>query len=124
MRIDERLLSRLCVALSIAGMAAIFIITSVQQPEKAAISSLDANDVGKLAQIEGVISNIELTSEGHLFFSLVGDGEIRVVLFKPDLAALGLSPEVFIEGRSAVVTGLVKQYRGELEIMPKEVTLG
>jgi DNA/RNA endonuclease YhcR with UshA esterase domain len=56
---------------------------------------------------------------GHIFLTVSYDGAtVQVPLFADMMKQL--SPEDFVKGRTITVTGLVGEYKGQLQIVPRK----
>lgn len=77
------------------------------------ISDIEKSWSGKSLMVQGEIAEVR-TSSGHLFFNLKqGKDSIKVVKFD--------SQSSYSNGDRVNVTGHVEIYKGELEIVAKEI---
>jgi len=108
---DARLLF-ISLMVSIIGLILLLSISATQRP--AAISSISPEDIGSKAYVEGVVTRVYRSSDGHLFFTLRDKtGSIPVVAFKEVAERLSCVEK----GRSIGLRGIVDEYHGELELI-------
>ncbi len=114
--ISDKTLMRVSVAVSAIGVIALFLIATFLGPTRASIGGLK---LGENVLIGGVVHDYS-ESKGNVFFTLVNDSSVRVVVFAQDAERL---PQI-IDGDSVTVTGKVQLYRGDIEIIAKDVRQG
>jgi DNA/RNA endonuclease YhcR with UshA esterase domain len=119
MIMDDVKLLKIAVVTSIIGIFALFFITDN-------FSSMDAVDidevredmVGYPVKIKGEITSFS-ENKGHRFLTVEDrSGRISVVIFSGNLIDVYLE-----EGYDVEVFGKVDEYKGKLEIIPKEITV-
>lgn len=101
-------------ALSTIGLVLLFMVSEAQGPVP--ISSLTPDDMGSGVYVKGTVHGLRRSADGHLFFVLEdGEGRINVAIFK------GVAHDVSCveEGREIALRGVVDEYRGELEVVPR-----
>lgn len=118
---DEELL-KLSFLVSTVGLGLLFYISLNYEESIESISQLDYDDVGNRAAVTGVILSKSTHKDGHVFLKM-GDssGQIRVVLFDSYVEKLGMSQlECLQVNGSLWARGRVEEYRGSLEIVPRQ----
>ena len=104
--------------LTVAGLSLIYYSISLTESAETEIANLENFPKGSLVKIAGEISKLSKSKTGNIYWTVDdGTGSITIPL-------LGSIADVYqdITKNSLVsVTGLVSEYNGELEIMPKEI---
>jgi DNA/RNA endonuclease YhcR with UshA esterase domain len=103
--------------LSIVGVGAIYLATTTIEPLNVGVESIDDSMVGRMVLVGGEVVGVRKTKSGSVFWS-IGTSERNLTV--PLLEAKFKSIDVEV-GESVVIKGLVSEYQGELEIMPKEI---
>lgn len=106
-------MSLLC---SLAGLAALYAGAVQMQPSVTAIAKLDNDFLGLKVIVSGQVVDLR-ESNGHLFLKLKDDsgGMVSVPVFSRIRSQLGGPVELL---DVVQVTGVVKEYNGELEVLP------
>ena len=122
---ESYLVTALLLALSAAGIAAIWFASERIEPLPATIggvleAGLDSPIVGRLVSVDATVCNVRKSKSGSLYWSVADDGECVSVLTAPvfDKALKAMS---VAKGDVLHMTGTVDEYEGELEIVPKDV---
>jgi len=122
---ESYLVTGLLLALSAAGIAAIWFASERIEPLAVSIegvveSGLDGPLVGRLVQVDATVCNVRKSKSGSLYWSVADDGECISMLTAPvfDKALKAMS---VAKGDVLRMTGTVDEYEGELEIVPKDV---
>jgi DNA/RNA endonuclease YhcR with UshA esterase domain len=118
---EGRLLA-VCLCVSLSGLALLAYVSHSSQPPLISLGEIGYDQVGSLARISGEIASRKDHRDGHIFLRLEdGTGEISVVLFR-DLAEELPSEvlECLQEGRALSARGRLEEYRGALEIVPRD----
>lgn len=119
---DDEKIYKISLSISLAGLVILFFWSSVTEPERIGIGSLGREDVGSEVEITGSVGNIKQVKEGHIFFHVKDRKEkILVVLFKDDADEMSLTKESLNEGEEVKITGEVKKYEDQLEIIPRRI---
>lgn len=107
-------MSLLC---SLAGLAALYVGAVQVRPSVTAISRLDNDFLGLKVIISGRVVDLR-QSNGHMFLTLKDEsgGLISVPIFSGIRSQLSSSIELL---DIVQVTGVVKEYNGELEVLPE-----
>ncbi len=126
MDLNKNFLRITCFLTSILGLFLIYLAVKSIQPQKARLSEITSEFIGKTVTINGKIVYKKYHPAGHLFLSL-SDGKqiIQVPLFSSlmeELVRKGFSVENFTKGKSITITGLVSEYKGQLQVIPRKVS--
>ncbi len=81
-----------------------------------AVGDLRTQDAGRVVRLRGVLGTPEGFSAGAKALLDDGTGSITVLLWTNILTALDPQPS---EGQTVEVIGVIQEYRGELEILPR-----
>ncbi len=114
---DERSMTKLSLLCSLTGLAAIYAAAMQVRPTMTPIASLNDEFVGLQVEISGQVVDFYEHPDGHLFLKLKDDsgGVVSVPVFARVRSELGESIE-FLD--VVQVTGEVKLYGGEHEVIP------
>lgn len=105
---------------SLTGLALIYLASVHVQPTLVRISEVGDDAVGGWVVVEGNITHRSDHPEGHIFLRLGdGTGEMMVPVFR-GLAERLEGRECLQKGHRLRVRGRVEEYRGSLEVVPKE----
>ncbi len=120
--ISDKNLIKLSAAVSVIGIAMLFVAVQLAEPQ--AVRIVDINDamLGKIVGVNGTIDSIN-TNNGNVFIKLYdGTGRIDVVVFERNARN---NKDVYNvkEGWNITVTGKVAVYKAGLEIIAESVTL-
>ncbi len=118
---DEKSMTKISLLCSLTGLAAIYVAAMQTHPTMTPIASLDNNFVGLKVTISGQVIDSYEHQDGHLFLNLSDDsgGVVSVPVFARLRAELGEPIELL---DMVQVTGEVKIYRGELEVIPERAS--
>ncbi len=94
----------------------ITIVTPAPEIPRVAVGDLQAQDVGRVVRLRGVLGAPEGFSAGAKAQLDDGTGSITVLLWTNILTALDPPPSA---GQTVEVIGVIQEYRGELEILPR-----
>lgn len=111
---------------SFLGLILIYIAAINIQPMKIEISQITPELIGRMVLITGKITQKTPISGGHLFL-VISDNEsnIQVPIFVSlmnDLKNNNITENDFKINKFISVNGLVGEYRGQLQIVPRKVT--
>lgn len=96
----------------------IVILAAAPPPEEASVGALTAADVGRLVVLRGRLTAAAPLSGGTGMRYTLDDGSGQIVLLVwSDVGAE--APAGLAEGSEVRVTGLIEEYRGTLEIVPR-----
>jgi DNA/RNA endonuclease YhcR with UshA esterase domain len=116
-KMSEKIMARLSLLCSLTGLAALYVAAANTRPAVTAIASLDENFVGAKVMISGKLIDLRAHADGHLFLKVKDDSGGTILV--PVFARLRSQLKEPIELLDVVqVTGVVKKYRGELEVIP------
>jgi DNA/RNA endonuclease YhcR with UshA esterase domain len=111
----------LVLALALLGLAGIYFAVINLEPTEMSIAAIEEGMTGKLVKVAGTIDNIRKTSSNNIYWT-VSDGSSAAGMTVPLLDAK-FKKIPAMKGDSVEITGLVSDYKGELEIMPKEINV-
>jgi len=114
---SEKVVTRLSLLCSLTGLAALYVAAANTRPAVTAIASLNDDFIGTKVMISGRLIDLREHIDGHLFMKLKDDsgGVISVPVFASVRSQLNEPIELL---DVVQVTGLVKEYRDELEVIP------
>jgi DNA/RNA endonuclease YhcR with UshA esterase domain len=113
---------KLSLLVSTVGLGMLFYVSITYEESVESISQLDYDSVGNRVAITGEILSKSTHKEGHIFLK-VGDssGWIRVALFDSYVERLSEGQlDCLRVGGSLWIRGRVEEYRGSLEIVPRQ----
>lgn len=119
---SENLILIVCFIFSLFGLILIYIAATSIKPIELSISEINFQHIGKTVKTSGNISHKSHHPAGHLFLTISDNNEkIQVSLFS-NLVSKFDDSEIknFRKGRKIVVTGLVDEFRGRLQIIPRK----
>lgn len=121
---DDTTLYKICLVFSVAGIVLLFAFTVLLGPEKVELSSIDESYVGDRITTEGYVNDVRHSEDGHLFFHVKGgSGDIKIAVFSDNMREMGLKKGTIVNGDRVRVTGDVKRWKGEIEIIPTSIRL-
>lgn len=122
MMMNDAGLLKVSLGLSTIGIILLFYVSTTTEPSRVSIGEVDFDDSGRLISIEGRITSKRVNKDGHMFIKLADDtGSISTVLFSSAAKQLDtVVLECLREGADVTVTGRVEEYRGALEVIPRE----
>jgi len=118
---SERIIAKLSLLCSLTGLAALYFSAANTHPAITAIAKLNEDFAGTKVTISGRIIDLRNHTDGHLFLKLKDDsgGVISVPVF----ASVRSQLKEPIELLDAIqVTGRVKEYQEELEVIPDKAS--
>jgi DNA/RNA endonuclease YhcR with UshA esterase domain len=124
---ESYMATALLLALSAAGIAAIWFASERIEPLQTTVAGiseagLDSPLVGRLVSVDATVCNVRKSKSGSLYWSVADDDDCATVLtapvFEKTLKAMGVA-----KGDVLRITGTVDEYEGELEIVPKDAQL-
>jgi len=118
---SEKVVTRLSLLCSLTGLAALYIAAANTRPTVTAIARLNDDFIGTKVMISGRLIDLREHIDGHLFMKLNDDsgGVISVPVFASVRSQLKESIELL---DVVQVTGLVKEYQDELEVIPDKAS--
>ena len=114
---NEKTMTKLSLLCSLTGLAAIYVASMQVRPTMTPIASLNDDFVGTKVAISGQVIDSYEHQDGHLFLKLKDDsgGVVSVPIFAKVRSEMRESIELL---DTVQVTGEVKLYRNELEVVP------
>ena len=124
LKFRENLVPIVCLLSSFLGMVLIYFAAINIQPKELRLGEITPDLLGKTVTSTGKIIYRNSHPAGHIFLTISdGDNKIQVPLFSGFVNGLedsGTSTDNFKKGRTVSVTGLVSEYNGELQIIPRK----
>jgi DNA/RNA endonuclease YhcR with UshA esterase domain len=113
---SSKYMTLLIFILAITGLIIIYVSVKNITPLELKIESIENSMVDRIVKIDGKIENIRKSKTGNFYWT-VGDGNnITVPILDDKFKKLEVK-----SGDTVEVIGLVTEYKGELEVMPKEI---
>ena len=116
-------LSLICFITSVIGLVLIYVAAINLEPQRIELKDVTPELVGRSVSTTGEIVYRRSHDAGHLFLTISdGDTKIAVPLFAGYLNTLkkvGLTEDDFYVGAEISVSGLVDEYQGQLQIIPR-----
>ncbi|MEM5878914.1 MAG: exodeoxyribonuclease VII large subunit [Candidatus Aenigmatarchaeota archaeon] len=124
MEIKKKILLIVCILISLTGLVFIYFSALAISPSETKISKIDSSLIGKLVSTTGKISYVRAHSAGHIFLTLSdGDSKIDVPIFSSLISKLnsnGITQYDLRKGKTVRITGIVGEYKGQLQIVPRK----
>jgi DNA/RNA endonuclease YhcR with UshA esterase domain len=114
---SERTIAKLSLLCSLTGLAALYLSAANTHPAVTAIAKLNEDFAGTKVTISGHAIDLYNHPDGHLFLTLKDNsgGTISVPVFASVRSQMTEPVELLDDIQ---VTGLVKEYQNELEVVP------
>jgi len=113
----ESSLIKLCFVFCAIGIFSLFLINKVYTPPR--VKASEIKEGMNFVSITGEIKNKYVSEKGTAFLTLKDDtGEIKIVVFKGSMNISDVD-----QGDSVEIVGEVQRYKGELEIIAKNIKL-
>jgi DNA/RNA endonuclease YhcR with UshA esterase domain len=126
MEFKKKILLIACTLISLFGLALVYFSALAISPSETKISKIDSSLNGKLVSTTGKISYVRTHSAGHVFLTLTdGDSRIEVPVFSSlmnQLKVNGITQYDFKKGKTVRITGIVSEYKGQLQIVPRKAS--
>ena len=106
---EDSTLLRIALLVSVAGLGLMWYAANVVEPEVVPVGEINEEWLGRVVVTTGVVSGVDYFG-GSTLVSFEGS---EVTLF----AFFNLSAEI---GKNITVKGEVKEYRGTLEVVPRQ----
>lgn len=107
------------------GLILIYFAAIKIEPMEIELGEIDSQLVGRSVKFSGYIAYKTSNPAGHVFLTVSsGKAKIQVPLFAGLMSKLienGISEDKLEKGKKISVTGMVDEYRGSLEIVPRRV---
>jgi len=118
--VNDTQLATACLFLALAGTGVLFLSARGAEPEETEISALGEEDVGRLVEVRGLLASVS-EKNGNFFLKMCSGDCVRVVVFKglaEDMRKNSIDLSLLEKGQAIGVVGVVKEYLGEVEIVP------
>jgi len=116
-------LTLICFITSAVGLVLIYVAAINLEPKQIELKEINPELVGRSVSTKGEIVYRRTHDAGHLFLTISdGNANIAVPLFAGYLNTLkevGLIEDDFQEGIRISVSGLVDEYQGQLQVIPR-----
>jgi len=123
---QKNFLTLICFLTSVVGLILIYIAAINIKPVEIKISQVNSELIGRSVSIQGIITQKNLHSEGHVFLMISDDeSDIQVPIFSSlmnDLKKENITESDFKINEAISVTGLIDEYRGQLQILPRKTS--
>lgn len=125
MKVPKNYLLILSLFTSIAGLILIYFASVNIEPQKTEISDITADLEGRRIVTTGYLVEKREHEDGHLFLTISDNKtKIQVPLFSDYMKSLnqiGITEKDFQLNDKISVKGIVENYKGRLQIMPKSL---
>lgn len=118
MIISEKRLLAACVALSIAGIVALFVMAAVAEPHLASVKEAGSGSPGGKVRVAGFVDSVRIW-ENHAVIKIAALESVDAVSFDPGYIE-GLNLERFQE---VEVSGELRSYKGENSLIVSKLRL-
>jgi DNA/RNA endonuclease YhcR with UshA esterase domain len=123
---QKNFLTLICLLTSVVGLILIYIAAINIEPVEIKISQITTDLIGRSVSTQGIIKEKTLHPDGHMFLVISdGNSDIQVPIFSSlmkDLKNENLTEEDFEVGKKISVTGLVDEYKNNLQILPRKTS--
>lgn len=99
----------------ITGLVGIYLASIYIEPQKVPLSQIDEKFLGKFVATEGFVKDSEVSNSSTLFMT-IENNQSRIVVVQ-----FGASGEGIRTGDFVLVKGEVSRYKGELELVAKDI---
>jgi len=118
---SERIVAKLSLLCSLTGLAALYFTAVSTRPAITAIAKLNDDFTGTKVTISGRVIDLRNHVDGHLFLTLKDDSGAAISV--PVFASVRSQLKEPIELLDVIqVSGLVKEYQNELEVIPDKAS--
>lgn len=118
---DDSDLLRVSLLVSTSGLVLLFFVSIHSQPSLVEVSGISYDDVGSTVIVKGKITS-KSVKDGHVFVKISdGTGKIAAAIFENVAEKMSEEKLSCIQDGSIVqIAGEVNEYRGSLEIVPRD----
>lgn len=109
----------LVLLLAVVGLTGIYFAISNIEPVELEIGAIGQAMAGKLVRVSGRIDYISKSRSGNIYWTIDDGNNITVPLLESKFKKMSAK-----SGDEVEIVGLVSVYKEELEIMPKEISVG
>ena len=107
---------KISIVIGIIGIIALFFITQYNNENTVKVEDLK---IGQIERITGMVTSVYVSKNDHVFLKVADNtGEVTVVAFKNSNIDAAYELE---NGDQVSVLGRTDEYKGELEIIAKEI---
>ncbi len=107
---------KISIITAVIGIIALYFISLVLTEETIEIKKLK---IGQIERISGMVTSVYVSRDDHVFMKVADNtGEVTVVAFKNSNIDQAYDLEI---GEEVAVLGRVDEYKGDLEIIAKEI---
>ncbi|MEM7821790.1 MAG: exodeoxyribonuclease VII large subunit [Candidatus Aenigmatarchaeota archaeon] len=114
----------ICLFSSVLGLILIYFSAVNIQPSTTKISEIDSRLIGKTVRTTGYIIYRNNHPAGHIFLTIADNqSKIQIPLFSGFVNSLNENDfpvDNLKKGTKIIVTGLVDEYKGQLQIIPRK----
>jgi DNA/RNA endonuclease YhcR with UshA esterase domain len=123
---QKNFLVLICFFTSILGLVLIYIAAINIKPVEIEISQITSDLIGRSISTQGTIKQKKLHADGHMFL-VISDSksDIQVPIFASlmnDLKKNNITENDFKINKPISVNGLVDEYNGQLQVLPRKVS--
>jgi len=126
MQLKQNTLILVCLLCSVAGLVLIYLAATKIEPVPVKIENIDSGLVGRSVTIKGYVAYKSNHPAGHIFLTVsYNKTKIQVPLFAGFVDKLTESDfplDELKKGANIMVTGLVGEYKGQLQVVPRKIT--
>ncbi|MGC9059458.1 MAG: exodeoxyribonuclease VII large subunit [Candidatus Aenigmatarchaeota archaeon] len=108
----------ICLLIAILGISILYFLAKFSQAEYVPIENLDSTYIGKTVRTSGRIVSVTY-SKGNIFLTIYDKKSIDVPIFSNVAKYLSYN---FKKGQKISVVGVVDEYKGKLQIVPKKTS--
>jgi len=101
----------------IAGLVGLYLASIYIEPEKIPLSEIDEKFLGKFISTEGFVREVKFSNSSTLFVT-IENNQSRIIAIQ-----FGASDTHLAIGDFILVKGEVSRYKGELELVAKEIRM-
>lgn len=122
---EEKFVLLACFICSVTGLILIYFSSKNFEPYEIELSEISPELIGRAVRSKGKIVYKKIHPSGHLFLTLEEKGSrIQVPIFSGLMSRInenGIEEEDFSLGRILEVSGVVDEYQGQLQIIPRKI---
>ena len=117
-------ITTLSLVCSLIGLMLIYVAAINIKPKFVELSEVNYEMIGRSVTTTGYITYVRRHPSGHVFLTISkGNSKVQVPLFAGFLKSLekyGIDSKDFKKGKKLEISGLVSEYRGMLQIIPRK----
>lgn len=126
MQLKQNILILICLLSSVAGLILIYLAATKIEPVPVKIEEIDSQLTGRVVTVKGYIVYKNNHPAGHIFLTVsYNNTKIQVPLFAGFVSKLSENDfpvDDLKKGAKIMVTGLVDEYKGQLQVIPRKPT--